>query len=77
MNRNEAFEKLKQGHFITHPTLVDANVGPIYMEDNKLYSVKDGLITSEWIDKIDSEHFCEDWMICDEKGRTLKNNQIF
>lgn len=74
MNRNEAFEKLKQGHFITHPTLVDANVGPIYMENNKLYSVKDGLITSEWLDEIDSKLFCEGWIVCDEKGHALKSD---
>ena len=75
MNRNEAFEKLKQGYHITHPILNDAKAGPIYMEGDKLYSVKDGLISSEWIDKIYSKHFCEGWIVCNENGSAIESDQ--
>ena len=72
MNRTAAFECLKQGEYITHPKLEEANAGPL-CNSNGTICDKLGIPISEWKIHIDSEIFNDGWFVCNENGEPIIN----
>lgn len=72
MNRCEAYEYMKQGGYITHPILMDAKAGPLYISGNKIFGKHDEDIDANWEDGNSDVRFNIGWIKCDEKGNPLE-----
>ena len=73
MNRQEAYEIMKQGRYVTHPILSGAGVEPLFLENDIIYGNHNEPIASEWKNQIDSKIFDTGWIECDEDGNPLNS----
>lgn len=72
MNREEAYEVMKRGGYITHPILIDANAGPLYVEGKSIYGKNSEQIDTDWKMEISDQCFNTGWIECDAEGNPLK-----
>ena len=72
MNREEAFDVMKLGGYVTHPVLKEANIGPLFSNENVIYDKNNGAISTAWRTKIDSKYFNDGWITCNENGDLIK-----
>ena len=71
MNRQEAYEIMKQGRYITHPVLVDADVGPLSLNGNTICGKNNNPLGIKWKETIESQRFSSGWIECSENGIPL------
>ena len=62
MNREEAFEIMKSGGYITHPKLMEVGVGPLSLVGDVVYVNDNEPIAGEWKMRLDSGVFNDDWL---------------
>ena len=65
MTREEAFAVLKRRGSVTHPVLIKAGIGPLYLENDVVYGPYGQPINAKWRTKIDSKLFNDGWIECD------------
>lgn len=65
MNREEAFLVMKNGGYITHPKLMEAGIGPLFLVGDTICGKYIQPIGVAWKTQIDSEIFNDGWVECD------------
>lgn len=62
MNRQEAFEIMNNGGYITHPKLMELGVGPLSLVGDVVYVNDNEPIAREWKMRLDSDVFNDGWL---------------
>jgi hypothetical protein len=62
MNREETFEIMKNGGYVTHPKLVDAGIGPLSLVGDVVYVNDNEPIAREWKLRLDSDVSNDSWL---------------
>lgn len=65
MTRKEAFAVMQRKGSVTHPVLIEAGIGPLYLENNVIYGQHGQPINTKWRNEIDSILFNDGWIECD------------
>ena len=63
MDREEAFEIMKNGGYITHPILMEAGIGPLSLVGDVVYVNDNEPIAREWKLRLDSDVFNDGFLI--------------